>query len=185
MTFILKLLRYNDMIASSLGILSNLFLIFLIFTVNKPNLKQMSYTLLQNCYLDLLLAVVTLISEPQIVVVNGIYYNIVGSYFYTLGYAFSSLIISTYGTSLTLSVIAMPVPFYIRYLVLCKDTTITKSLILKVYGFILGITLLLYCACILCCWPFPSTYEMYAPALQTKFWLDEYIGGPKFCAIHP
>uniref|UniRef100_A0AC35GNS3 Uncharacterized protein n=1 Tax=Panagrolaimus sp. PS1159 TaxID=55785 RepID=A0AC35GNS3_9BILA len=79
----------------------------------------------------------------------------------------------------------MPVPFYIRYLVLCKDTNVTKFRILKIYGFILALTVLLYFVCIFCCWPFPETYERYAPALQTKFWLDEYIGGPKFCAIHP
>lgn len=64
MTFILKALKINDMIASTIGIFSNLLLIWMVFTVNKANMKQISRTLLQNCVLDSLLALIILIGQP-------------------------------------------------------------------------------------------------------------------------
>ena len=60
----LKVVRYNDILATSCGIISNAFLMYLVFTVNKASMKQISRTLLQNSILDMLLAFVILLAEP-------------------------------------------------------------------------------------------------------------------------
>ena len=141
MTFIFKFVEYNHIISCGIAIICNSLLMYLALTSSKSKMfKQMSYSLLQNCVLDLLLSVIVLIDQPvgfvlwgksQLetgtvnrfqfnIITNGIYYSVMGGPLNYLGFGFSKSIIMLFGTTMTLSVQAMSVPFYFRYLVLCK-----------------------------------------------------------------
>lgn len=60
----LKLLKYNDMIAPIFSIIGNVLLFYLILTVNKLNMKQISFVLIPNCILDIALALMTFAMAP-------------------------------------------------------------------------------------------------------------------------
>ena len=160
MTLIVRLLRYNDLTSSIFGILCNVLLLYLIFTVKKTKMENINKKLLPNCLLDLFLSITTLFagivsnfvfwpkngstrrgrapetkawsekqpcSEPhvffyfqQVTVINGVCYLIVGSHMHVFGFQAASFIMCIYGSSLILSIQALPVPFYIRYLVICR-----------------------------------------------------------------
>ena len=64
MTMLLKFLHYNDILASSVAIGSNIVLLYLILTVNKMNIKKMNIILLPNCFIEIITAVITLITQP-------------------------------------------------------------------------------------------------------------------------
>ena len=64
MTLILQLLQYNDFIATSIAIGGNLLLLYLILTVNKFNIKKTNIILLPNCIIDILTAIVIVVSQP-------------------------------------------------------------------------------------------------------------------------
>ena len=64
MPFVLKLLRYNDFLAPTISLAGNLFLLYLILTVNKMATKQIRFILIPSCIIDMLLAVATYAQMP-------------------------------------------------------------------------------------------------------------------------
>lgn len=61
MTWMIKLARYNEITASTLGIILNLLLIYIVCTV-KSKVGNISRILLQNCFLDISLAFATFLA---------------------------------------------------------------------------------------------------------------------------
>uniref|UniRef100_A0A914QWL2 Oligopeptide transport permease C-like N-terminal domain-containing protein n=1 Tax=Panagrolaimus davidi TaxID=227884 RepID=A0A914QWL2_9BILA len=79
----------------------------------------------------------------------------------------------------------MPIPFYIRYLLLCKKTSVTFRHLIGPYSIVFIYSIALLISLLFCYPPIPEVYEPYKAALNNSFWLDEYPGGPVFAAKPP
>uniref|UniRef100_A0AC35FC57 G-protein coupled receptors family 1 profile domain-containing protein n=1 Tax=Panagrolaimus sp. PS1159 TaxID=55785 RepID=A0AC35FC57_9BILA len=119
MTWMIKLARYNETTASTFGIILNLLLIYIVCTV-KSKVGNISRILLQNCFLDITLAVATFLAGVHPFIINRIYYIVIGSWLNVYGFECASFLIAFYGASVMLSIQALPVPFYVRYQILCN-----------------------------------------------------------------
>lgn len=64
MTFILKLVRINDYIFSSIAFLTNLTLLYLILTTKQKEIQLLGRVLIQTCVTDLFLAVIIILDLP-------------------------------------------------------------------------------------------------------------------------
>uniref|UniRef100_A0A914P9G2 Uncharacterized protein n=1 Tax=Panagrolaimus davidi TaxID=227884 RepID=A0A914P9G2_9BILA len=145
-------------------------------------MQSITRTLLQNSILDLLFAAVILIAEPQIVVISGIYYNVIGSPLYVLGFEFAGIAIPAYGGFIVVSIVAMPIPFYIRYTILCKNAGVTMKKLIGIYIVLIIYSIALFFAAMWCYPPNPDAYIPFKAALNNSFWLDEYKNGAIFVA---
>ena len=64
LAMLLKLLRFNDIVAPVFAICGNVVLLYLILTTDKINMKRISIVLIPNCILDILLALLIFSMAP-------------------------------------------------------------------------------------------------------------------------
>uniref|UniRef100_A0AC35F949 Vomeronasal type-1 receptor n=1 Tax=Panagrolaimus sp. PS1159 TaxID=55785 RepID=A0AC35F949_9BILA len=120
MSAFLKSHKINEYIAMVFGISSNILLMYLILTTKKKEMKALSQMLIQNCVLDLIFLTVNTFPQPQVAVGQQSYYIVVGNYFSNDDFVYSSFAVTNFCGFVMLSLYALPVPFYLRYLVLCR-----------------------------------------------------------------
>lgn len=111
---------YSCYISSIFGIFVNLFTIYLVKTQTSRGLRYYSVCLVQNCTVDLVCNVIILITKVQIVVSDGYMIWILEGYLENVSYPYNILFYMMFASFLTYSIVAMTIPFYIRYRVFCK-----------------------------------------------------------------
>uniref|UniRef100_A0A7E4VBF9 G-protein coupled receptors family 1 profile domain-containing protein n=1 Tax=Panagrellus redivivus TaxID=6233 RepID=A0A7E4VBF9_PANRE len=160
-------MHIHDTIVSSLGIVLNSLLLYLIYSSNNKHLRQMSTALCQNAVLDILLSTMTLIIQPQVYITSNVCVFILQPHV-SLPKVIYFFMFYCFGGQITLSMYAMPVPFYVRYLIVCARRNVRYRDLIYPY-FLVFTCFLIICIGTGWCFPFDQQFqEQFVPLFNAS-----------------
>ncbi|KAH7680294.1 hypothetical protein AAVH_41331, partial [Aphelenchoides avenae] len=119
--------RWIDTSVSSVSLLLNGYLFYLIMTRSSFKIKAFKWIFLLTCVSDFVLAAVVLIGQPAIFMDNGYMILIVNGFFAHRNEFFDRVCLSMYCACLHTDIICVVVAFVLRYRLLKKQDKLKKS----------------------------------------------------------
>uniref|UniRef100_A0A914PFR8 Uncharacterized protein n=1 Tax=Panagrolaimus davidi TaxID=227884 RepID=A0A914PFR8_9BILA len=119
---------FINIVAATLGIFANVLLIFLLSNTRVPELKNCSRIIFQIAIIDIISSVIMVIVMPIAIVINGHEFFFQNGPLQNIPQPWNHMLILLWFFFHLFSLSIVPVQFVFRYLILCKNKTITNKL---------------------------------------------------------
>uniref|UniRef100_A0A914EAJ5 Uncharacterized protein n=1 Tax=Acrobeloides nanus TaxID=290746 RepID=A0A914EAJ5_9BILA len=110
----------NDTIAAAVALFSNVLLIFLIIKHTPKALEPYSRILLQTCAIDLIYTALIFVLKPHTEFTDGIFLLMINGFLEKVTSPWDFILNLTWCYALFFCMFAMPIPFYYRYVCVCR-----------------------------------------------------------------
>ncbi|KAI6184899.1 hypothetical protein M3Y97_00646600 [Aphelenchoides bicaudatus] len=178
-----KIHHYSDMIAVCLGYLFNISLLVVVLKNKDKGLKSFRQIVFMNCVLDLFLTTTTLIAEMECESYKGILYFFASSFLAKMVSPFwHYILIYIFCLGIGFSMFYAPIPFYHRYMLICKDVILSRKQIVTILLIPMSLSIWI------CGWQFYSMLQTdkrraeFSSYINNTLWRQEDGTLPMFAA---